>query len=639
MPVELSVHDVREALRRQAGRSWEAARPSNLILGRMFHQVLADLIGPGPNRNGFTVLEATDEDRKTWGEALRRHAYLRLIGPRLVSEQSRLHDAAGQVLDFWQAAVNLVEWLADLAWTCRHPTPGRRPLDWPALRALIRPEVPAAAELHLPGWTDSVRMAGVADSLLVSPNNGAWCVIELKLGRTSPEADLAQACLYRLLLTKIEEGNRDGPSAEDIRKRDLALVSFKPDKEEILLNSAQATQADDRLIDLIGSLAGVWPKETKPPARPASRYLDLGQKIIEVFEEYGRSVGLVEEPVVGPAFLRYRLTLGAGVRLKHIQDLDKEIQIRLALPEAPLIGLVEGRVCLDLGRPDRQVVYFDAVKERLPEIEPLAGSALVIVGLDLDGNLKTADLSDPLQAHIMVAGSPGSGKSEWLRAAIAGLIMCNTPETLRLVLIDPKRTAFNDLADSPYFFSPSSLIFPDEQLASVVLAELASEMDNRYRLLQENGVDDQAALVKKTGRPCPRVVCLCDEYASLVTGDRGERQAVESLIRLIGNKARAAGIHLILATQQPSRQVISGAVQASIPCRVGLKMNDSRESYMLLQQTGAEKLLGHGDLLFKDLGDPVRLQAPFLPEEQRKALFTSKAGAVHGGRRAKRKSK
>jgi DNA segregation ATPase FtsK/SpoIIIE, S-DNA-T family len=133
--------------------------------------------------------------------------------------------------------------------------------------------------------------------------------------------------------------------------------------------------------------------------------------------------------------------------------------------------------------------------------------------------------------------------------------------------------------------------------------------------------DTLADHVRRTGQPTPRIFCVCDEYADLVLGDRQQRREIETLIARLGQKARAAGIHLILATQQPSREIIKGTLDATIPARVGLKMQKAIESKMLLNEAGAEHLLGRGDLLFKCIGDAVRLQSPYLPPPELEAIF------------------
>jgi DNA segregation ATPase FtsK/SpoIIIE-like protein len=385
---------------------------------------------------------------------------------------------------------------------------------------------------------------------------------------------------------------------------------------ELLFSEEAIVSVQEKLLALIGNLAGVTSKVPGTP--PVSEYNAsqtagrLGLRLTEVFREYGRPVELAGVPVIGPAFFRFPITPGRGIKLEQVQRLAREIQIRLGLSKPPFIGVDSGRAVVDVERPDRQVIRFADVQAQLPLCDPAIGSSLVPLGIDLNARLRLADLNDPLNAHLLVAGTTGSGKTEWLRVAIQGLIHSNSSRTLRLVLIDPKRTAFNEFERSPYLLTPESLVFPDARPVEGVLKELVSEMERRYVSFQEAGVDSVDRYRDSTRQILPRIVCVCDEYYALISGDSKKRKEIETQVSLLGAKARAAGIHLILATQQPSREVVKGVLDSNIPARVGLMMVKKEESKMLLGQGGAENLLGKGDLLYRDVGDPIRLQAPLL---------------------------
>lgn len=615
MTVILSVHDVREHIRRASeSPAGVSTQPSSSLLGRIFHEVAGDLVSPDSFRNAFSFLEKLDFDKELWRSLLASHAYERLLGPRLSRDRPRLQEFSAGVLHLWEAVQSLCGWLAEVAWAARNPQGRKKILSWKDLREALRAEVPLEAEFLAPGWSEPVRLTGIADSLFRLPRSNTWCVQEYKLGRTSPEADLCQVCLYHLILVHRRPGRkRAGRAGFD---HVVALLSFHPEMKQRLFSEEEIAPAQEKLLALIGRLAGVTVELPKPgPAgrerlpRPAE---SLGRKLTEVFKEYGRPVELAGEPVAGPAFFRFPIHPGRGIKLEQIQRLAREIQVRLGLSKPPFIGVDRGRAVVDIERPDRQIIRFGDVENQLAAGDPVTGSAMVPLGLDLDGILRTVNLNDPVNAHLLVAGTTGSGKTEWLRVAIQGLVRSNRPETLRLVLIDPKRTAFNDLADSPYLLSSKSLVFPDAQPVGEVLRGLVREMERRYVLFQEAGVGSVNDYVSRTGQVLPRIVCVCDEYYALIAGDSKGRKEIEGPISLLGAKARAAGIHLILATQQPSREVIRGALDSNIPARVGFMMVKKEESKMLLGRAGAENLLGKGDLLFKDVGDPVRLQAPLL---------------------------
>jgi DNA segregation ATPase FtsK/SpoIIIE-like protein len=179
------------------------------------------------------------------------------------------------------------------------------------------------------------------------------------------------------------------------------------------------------------------------------------------------------------------------------------------------------------------------------------------------------------------------------------------------------------LRDSPFLYGP---IAYEENEVLALLERLVEEMEARYERMARASADTLRDLIRRDNQPTPRVFFICDEYGFLMAGDLKTRKELERLVKKLGNKARAAGIHMILATQQPSRQVITGPIQTNINARIGLRLPSAIESQMLLAEAGAEALLGKGDLLYKCIGDPVRLQSPYLPEEELKQVF----GAVTG---------
>ena len=654
MPVTITVSQVRRALYESAGMSDAPGDglPSTSVLGTWFHEGLRFLIGDGSGASPLAKLADVDVDLELWKQTLVAEAYGRFVGPRLTRERAALQDAASQVLTFWQAMQAASWWLAELSWSLRPARISRRspqPLPWQTLAECFSTEEPLTCELRAPGWSDSVRLVGVADAIVRLAHTGAWCAIEFKLGQTSPVIDLGQACLYHFLIssTIAAQAASSLPSA-DVHDGTgtLALVSFRPQRHEQLFSAADLVPVRQRLLDLIGKLAGVDSAQMTPPVErlassgpsstrsplpaaavaafhPTENHLELGKKLKAALAEYRVTVELGDPPIVGPTFLRFPITLGQGMRVSAVERLAAEVQHRLSLEKEPFIKRDEGLLVIDVERPDRQTVWFNNVRGQLPQPDARLGGSCVPVGVDLSGRLICADLAKTEHCHILAAGTTGSGKSEWLRLAIAGLMVTNTPHTLRLLIIDPKRNAFHALKDSPYLWRP--LVFPDEHSTPEILAELADEMDDRYRKL--DGADSLAQLVTRTREPLPRIVCVCDEYRDLISRSREERKLVEAQICRLSAKARAAGIHLILATQEPRRETIVGPLDANMPARVGLRMGKSLESNMLLNESGAEKLLGYGDLLFKDIGPPRRLQAPLLSEANRTEIF----GAIQRG--------
>jgi DNA segregation ATPase FtsK/SpoIIIE-like protein len=248
------------------------------------------------------------------------------------------------------------------------------------------------------------------------------------------------------------------------------------------------------------------------------------------------------------------------------------------------------------------------------------GLSEVPIGVDLEGRLHAVDIALNDCPHMLVSGTAGSGKSEWMRTALAGLLLANQPATLQLVLIDPKRSAFNGMEGSPYLYQGWEVLHPNDRPMAEVLDELIAEMDRRNLLFKQAGADDLAAYVTKTGKALARIVLFCDEYFDLIA-TRKMRTEIETRIARLGSKGRSSGIHLIIATQYPKADVVTGVIKANLSGRVCLRMTDARQSLVVLGQTGAEQLLGKGDLLFQDIGEPKRLQALWLPEAERMRIF------------------
>jgi S-DNA-T family DNA segregation ATPase FtsK/SpoIIIE len=316
-------------------------------------------------------------------------------------------------------------------------------------------------------------------------------------------------------------------------------------------------------------------------------------------------VTLESDPVVGPSFLRFHITPKPGVKVNRILPLGADVALQLRLSRPAIISFEDGILVVDLQRPDRERLLFKDYRDRLPQ-DP-RGNAEVLVGMDLKRQLRFADLSTSCP-HILAAGTTGSGKSEWLRTALASLISTNTPETLRIVLIDPKRVTFGKAGQSPFLLYPEALLFtPEDAIAGFDL--LRQTMEERYQLFATHQCVDLEALRRM--RPdisLPRIVLFCDEYGNLVARKK-DRDAIETAIVQLGAKARAAGIHLIIATQDPRAQILTPALKNNLEARVRLRTASSTQSRMMLEQNGAEALLGHGDLLFRQAGQIVRLQA------------------------------
>jgi S-DNA-T family DNA segregation ATPase FtsK/SpoIIIE len=623
MPVSLQVSKIRDQILMAAGGpSRSGTGHANRLTGVLFHEVFGDLFGNQPSLHARTALANVGPHPEQWSSALREHAYRLLLGPRLQANHAVLQSATTEVIALWTAVQALTEWSADLlhrAWR-NQSAAGASAAD---IASIIVAEQAVVWSLCEPGWTDSVVISGITDAICRAPETDAWCVVEFKTGSSAPEADLTQACLYHQMLSAIH-GSQGS----------LALVYFTPKIAQQVFKPKQLEEAQARLKELIGRLAGVLPASppkfvtvAPSPATESSGprprhlleplHLELGGKVLGVFREYNAPVESAGDPIIGPTFLRFPVRPARGVRPEAVRKLGSALQVRLNLSRQPFVHSTGGRMVVDVERADRQTVLFSSLCDQLPLADPVAGCSKIPVGVDLEGQLRFADLADSADCHLLVAGTTGSGKTEWLRTAVAGLLMTNTAETLQLILIDPKRSAFNELSGSNFLWGDGRVLYPDEVSPVDTFDGLVEEMERRYKLFQQSGVDNLRQYHQQ-GRMLARIVCVCEEYPDLLFYGRKD---IEARIQRLGQKARGAGIHLVLAVQQPSRDIVKGTLQANIPARVGLRVNSPIESRMLLHRAGAEELLGNGDLLFKDIGEPVRLQAPFLPAEERRRLF------------------
>ncbi len=619
-PVSLTIAQVREEIRR-AGATGQTARNgerSSPFLGRIFHDVFAELMGSDAKLRWQAALEPESlSDRRK----LLEHVYTKLLGPRITESQASLQERGPELLNLWRATQQMSYWIGGLL-EASYRDHGikfdRTAQRWTGDEKLCLTEQPITWTLREPEWSRPVQINGIPDAVWRNPRTGNWCVVEYKLGRTNPEADLTQACLYHMML-------RAGDLIEPGSGGALAVVSFLPDREERFFEGVVLDAAERDLKALIGRMAGVLPGQaqadsdyllTPPPLQ--LEHDELGHRLVRALEQYGPVVELRGSPIVGPTFLRYTIMPGQGVKVASIVNKAEDLQIRLGLQHAPMIQKAGGKLVIDVQRPDRQQVSFASVKSQLPAHDLPGGRSKLPLGVDLFGQLQFTDLAQT--PHLLVAGTSGSGKTEWLRSAIAGMMCVNTPKTLRLALIDPKRQAFGDLKNSPYLWDAGSLIYPPEHSAAELLDRLILEMEDRYRMFERLRVNDLGEYVLKGGSAKARIVCVCDEYADLVASRR-ERKEIEERIRRLGAKARAAGIHLIIATQYPRADIVDGALKANLPGRVCLRTTTHIQSNVVIGRSGAERLLGNGDLFWVDIGEPVRLQAPLLsPEERVKIL-------------------
>jgi DNA segregation ATPase FtsK/SpoIIIE, S-DNA-T family len=335
-------------------------------------------------------------------------------------------------------------------------------------------------------------------------------------------------------------------------------------------------------------------------------YMDKStlEDIFKQFKLEAEVVGIRQ----GPAVERYEIKLGDGVRLKSLESLLDDISRLTGEENVNLISpLSRGLVGLEFPRKQRQTLYF--WEELEDNRDDLTAPLSVFMGRDMDNKLVTADLSK--MPHLLVAGATGSGKSVFINTVLCSILERMDPAYVRMVLIDPKQVELKPYESIPHLVRP---IVTDPHEAGNALKYVVDEMDGRYELLAKHGVRNIAEFNAgvKAGKidhdELPLWLVVIDELADLMMVAKRE---VESHIVRITQLARAAGIHLIVATQRPSVDVITGLIKANMPSRLAFAVSSKTDSRVILDQMGAEALTGMGDSLFVPQGakSPIRLQA------------------------------
>ncbi|MBP3920358.1 MAG: DNA translocase FtsK 4TM domain-containing protein [Bacilli bacterium] len=334
--------------------------------------------------------------------------------------------------------------------------------------------------------------------------------------------------------------------------------------------------------------------------------------------------GKVVTAHVGPAVTQYEMEIKAGTKLSKILGIHREIALALAAKDVRIQAPIPGKKTVGIEIPNAKTAMV-SVREILETIKPEDNDKklLVALGQDIMGNAVTWQINKT--PHLLVAGSTGSGKSVCINSLIISMLMRSKPDEVKLVLVDPKKVELSMYNGVPHLLAP---VVTDARKANIALKKIVVEMERRYDLFEASGtknIEGYNKLVEKKQeegedyKKLPFIVVIIDELADLMLVAAKE---VEDSIMRITQMARAAGIHLIVATQRPSTDVITGVVKANIPSRIAFAVSSSIDSRTILDMVGAEKLLGKGDMLFLPQGEniPIRVQGTFISDEEIKAV-------------------
>ncbi len=342
------------------------------------------------------------------------------------------------------------------------------------------------------------------------------------------------------------------------------------------------------------------------------------QTIVSTLRSFGIETRIIGESV-GPTVTQYELQPAAGVPVRKIVGYQTDLSLALAAP-IRIQPFIPGKSAIGIEVPNK-AAQLVALKEIVQSSSFTDGRShlAVALGADVSGHPVAGDLTR--MPHLLIAGATGSGKSVCINAVLGGFLLQATPAELKLILIDPKRVELSNFADLPHLLVPV-VVEPEAAVASLRWA--VKEMEERYKLFASHGARNIAAFNERAPSlglsPLPYTVIVIDELADLMMVAAGE---IEDLICRIAQLARAVGLHLVVATQRPSADIITGLIKANIPSRVAFAVSSGTDSRVILDEMGAEKLLGRGDMLYLpiDQGKAQRLQGAFVSDRELDALI------------------
>ena len=411
-------------------------------------------------------------------------------------------------------------------------------------------------------------------------------------------------------LTKVKDSEVSSNSSKEVPIVKNDDVVLPPSNEmEVPINT------DYKLppISLLKASKNVSSKENEVNAKNCISKLE---EILKVFDISGKIV----QVNIGPTVTQYELELKAGTKVSKLLSIQREIALALAAKDVRIQAPIPGKNTIGIELPNKvnAPVSFREVFSNMP---PITDKTLLSVGLgkDIMGKVRYCEINTT--PHMLVAGSTGSGKSVCINCIIASMLMRTKPSELKLVLVDPKKVEFSMYNGVPHLLTP---VVTDAKKASIALKNIVVEMERRYDLFEatkNKNITSYNEFCEKNPeyQKLPYIVVIIDELADLMLVAAKE---VEDSIMRITQMARAAGIHLIVATQRPSTDVITGVVKANIPSRISFAVSSQIDSRTILDAGGAEKLLGKGDMLFLPMGanSPTRIQGAYVSDEEIQAI-------------------
>ncbi|CDE49825.1 dNA segregation ATPase FtsK/SpoIIIE [Firmicutes bacterium CAG:460] len=403
-------------------------------------------------------------------------------------------------------------------------------------------------------------------------------------------------------------------------------LKTKPIVEESLEKNTKQEEAESEGFYRLPKFSEIF-DPLKPKKTNNTSFTQSNKEILErVLKDFGIAAKVVEIHI-GPAVTEYELTVPPATKVSRILNIDKEIALALAAKDVIIQAPIPGKSTIGIEIPNPTISSV-TLREVLESPQNLKSDAKICaaLGKDIMGTPKVFDLTK--MPHLLVAGSTGSGKSVCINGIIASILMRYKPTEVKLVLVDPKKVELTNYNGIPHLLCP---VVSDPKKASLTLQRVVTEMDNRFQTFSDKevknitGYNDMIEKYNKKHPESPQskmpyIVVIIDELADLMLVASKE---VEDSITRITQLARAAGIHLIVATQRPSTDVITGLIKNNIPSRIAFAVASQIDSRTILDQRGAERLLGKGDMLYFPMGEssPTRVQGCFVNDNEIKRLI------------------
>lgn len=434
------------------------------------------------------------------------------------------------------------------------------------------------------------------------------------------------------IFKKTGDGVKKVASHVHIERKDKKKTIEEDDEEEV--NEAQVVEpVEGENVSYVPKKKYVYPpisllsKQQKTDGKENELAIKTNIPVIEqVLRDFAIEAHVVDTHV-GPAVTQYELEVKAGTKISKILSLNREIALALAAKDVRIQAPIPGKNTIGIELPNKNITMV-SVREVLTSVPAVKASSklLVVLGKDIMGEPQYTEINK--MPHLLVAGATGSGKSVCINSFIASILMRAKPDEVKLVLVDPKKVELSIYNGVPHLLVP---VVTDPKRANVALKRIVAEMERRYDVFEESktkNIESYNAYIDRKNegkseeekeRKMPYIVVIIDELADLMLVAAKE---VEDSIMRITQMARAAGIHLIVATQRPSTDVITGVVKANIPSRISFAVSSGIDSRTILDMIGAEKLLGKGDMLFLPQGTnaPMRIQGTFISEEETKKI-------------------